>query len=335
MLTKGLIQVYTGNTQEFNFAPFGLALRAAGHGLSTLITSFLPHDMMEGEAETSNLLKPYLTIDHSAFKSGEPGLQSNKNHILDTFQRAGEATLSGRFDIVVLNDIHSILQRKIVAPDDLLAMMRQRAPNVELVLTGPMAPEKITDEADLVTEMVVSRSGKSAGFESVTVVTGDGKGKTTYCLGKAILSASLGVRCAMLQFIKSPQPYGEVKGAKMIRNLDIKTMGKGFLYPDDAAGKKKHLEAAQLAWKASLEEIRSQKYGLIILDEINVAMHLGLIEPDQVMEAVDQKPPDLRLILGGRNAPPQIMEAATTIIEMKEVRHPFRKGIKARKGIEF
>jgi len=168
----------------------------------------------------------------------------------------------------------------------------------------------------------------------VGVITGNGKGKTTYCLGRAMFFAANGIQSSVLQFIKSPRAYGEVIAIKKFPNLEIKTMGEGFIFGSSKPSKK-HIEAAKGAWEASLREIFSLKDRLVVLDEINIATHLGLVHPDRVREMMFLKPKDLHLILSGRNAHPEMEEHASTVFEMREIKHPFHKGIQARRGIEY
>lgn len=335
MLKNGLVQVYTGDTDLFNFAPIGLCLRAAGQSLSSLITCFLPQELMKGTAIASSFLTPYFNVDNSAAAPSPVNRQSSKEKVLASFQRARHAAVKADFDIIVLNDIHTILGQGIIQLDDLISLIQEKASTVELILTGRHAPKEIIDVADLVTEMVVS---SSKGYETtplVDVITGDGKGKSTYCFGKSILNACLGHRTLIVQFIKSPQPYGEVLAIQKIPNINIKTMGEGFIFSHDPEGKKKHIEAAQQAWRSCVEEILSQKYEMVVLDEINIATHYDLISWEQVDDLLAGKSRNLHLLLSGRNAHPEAVKTATTLIEMKEIKHPFKKGVKARKGIEF
>ena len=342
MLKQGLIQVYTGTTEHFNFAPIGLSLRAAGQGLRILNACFTPHELSEGIDAATTFLRPNLVVDYSAARafSGENGPDGDV--VLHAFQSAREAALDGRFDMVIFNGIHPLLNRGIIPFHDVRSLMAEKPSHVELVFSGPGAPAEMTDAADLVTEMVVSRSRppeEENGLEHrpgcIEVVTGNGKGKTTYCLGKAMLSSCTGILSAFLQFIKSPKPYGEVKAVRRLPRLHIDTMGEGFLMSDTEAARKKHLDAARLAWERCLREIFSLKYGLVALDEINTATYYGLVHADRVREMLFLKPRELHLLLSGRNAHAEITGAASCVIEMREIKHPFRKGIKARKGIEY
>jgi cob(I)alamin adenosyltransferase len=325
MLKKGLIQVYTGSSGQINFAPFGLAVRASGHKLGTLITCFAPHELMDGAIRASSFLDTMI-IEHSDIDKAP-----------DAFKKARQAALAGDYDIVVLNNILPLINQDVIGLEHILTLMENKPDNVELVLSGSGAPQEIIEKADLVTEMVVSGPEETVSENkgAIEVITGNGKGKTTYCLGKSVLMSCMGTRSSMVQFIKSAKAYGEVKAIGNLPNLDIMSMGEGFLDLDSSGPKKKHMDAAGRAWEECLKEVFSLKYGLIVLDEIDNATYYGLINPEKVREMLFLKPRGLHLLLSGRNAHPKVMAAATTVIEMKEIKHPFKKGIKARKGIEF
>jgi cob(I)alamin adenosyltransferase len=325
MLKKGLIQVYTGSSEQINFAPFGLAVRASGHKFRTLLTCFEPHELLEGAISAASYLDTMI-IEHSDIDKAP-----------DAFQKARQAALAGDYDIVVLSHIIPLINQEVIGLDHVLSLMEKKPENVELVLSGSNAPQDIIEKADLVTEMVVSGPEEmvSENKGAIEVITGNGKGKTTYCLGKAVLKSCMGTRSSMVQFIKSPKAYGEVKAIGKLPNLEIMSMGEGFLDLDSSGPKKKHMDAAGRAWEECLREVFSLKYGLIVLDEIDNATHYGLINPERVRDMLVLKPRDLHLLLSGRNAHSKVMEAATTVIEMREIKHPFSKGINARKGIEF
>lgn len=343
MLENGLIQVYTGTSMKYNFAPLGLSLRAAGQGLRTLIACFMTHELMDDEAQmVSFYMKPYLTVDHTAIEGVHPRGTPDRHKILKLFHKTRRAILDSLYDIVILNGVNQTMALGIISLDDALTLMREKPSNVELVLTGPGVSESVIDMADLVTDLALhpisydQKDGDGLGTQgSIEVVTGNGKGKTTYCLGKSMLYSSIGIRCAFLQFIKSPQPYGEVKAIQMFPNIDIKTMGEGFLGHHLHGYEKRHIEAARRAWEKCLREIFSLKYGMIVMDELNTATFHGLVNPDRVRELLFLKPQNLHLMLSGRNAHAEVMAAASSVIEMREVNHPYRKGIRARKGIEF
>ena len=345
MLEEGLIQVYTSESDRMNFAPIGLSLRAAGQGLRTLVTCFAPHELMEGAKMASSLLKPNLAIEHSAVEKtsiGGTGNDAPAQKIVEAFKRSKEAVFSGDFDIVILNGIHQVLGQGLLPLEDVLTLMERKPEKVELVFSGQKASEKLMEKADLVTEMVVStlespswRGNCPVGKGTIEVVTGKGKGKTTYCLGKGLLTSSVGIPALIFQFIKSPQAYGEVKAIERLPYLEINTMGRGFLIKHNPYLIEKHRNAAREAWELWLKHIFSQDYGLLVMDEINIATHHGLISGERVMEMLVMKPHKFDILLSGRNAHPEVQKAASTLIEMREIKHPFRKGVKARRGIEY
>ncbi len=331
----GLIQVYTSPSRETHYAPFGLALRASGYGLRTLITRFVPHDLMSGEKQACAHLAPNLVIDASALDGLDLKEGVAAGIARDAFEKAGAAAVSGAHDIVVLDGVLELVLRGILQVKEILALMREKAAHVELVLTGPEAANEIIAGAHLVTEMAVRTLTHGGNQDPIEVVTGKGKGKTTYCLGKALLMSSMDVPSFILQVIKSPKPYGEVMAIENLPGLEIETMGKGFVNKENPGADPSHEEAAREAWERGKEIILSSRYGLVVLDEINIAVNYGFIQPEEVHDLLSKKPKGVHLMLGGRYAHADLMECATVVMEMKEIKHPFKNGVKARKGIEY
>jgi cob(I)alamin adenosyltransferase len=344
MLKQGLVQVYTGKTGQINLSHIGLSLRATGQNLRTFFMGFLRHPFIDTEDRAFSFLKPNVVVERLPFVtmlSEEVLNDSDIDMINKSFEHIQEIIFSGSFDIIILEGINQVVDRDIIPVSAVINLIEKKPANVELVLTGRNAKAEIIEQADLVTEIVEHKkeegSWKIDGSDQegcVGVVTGNGKGKTTYCLGRAMFFAANGIPSSVLQFIKSPKAYGEVIAADRFPNLEIKTMGEGFIFGSPRPSKK-HIEAARGAWEASLREIFSLNHRLVVLDEINIAIHLGLVHPDRVREMMFLKPKDLHIILSGRNAHPELKEHASVVFEMKEIKHPFHKGIQARKGIEF
>lgn len=172
----------------------------------------------------------------------------------------------------------------------------------------------------------------------IIVHTGNGKGKTTAALGLAVRAWGDGLRVLILQFIKGSWKYGELEALRILGEtngrLEVRRGGRGFSQRD-TEDKAEHRKAAQEAWREALEEITASRWDLIVLDEINYAIKFGLVEIEQVMDLLDKKPPELHLVLTGRDARPELIERADLVTEMKLIKHPYQKGIKAQKGIEF
>ncbi|RMW37964.1 MAG: cob(I)yrinic acid a,c-diamide adenosyltransferase [Nitrosopumilus sp.] len=169
------------------------------------------------------------------------------------------------------------------------------------------------------------------------VYTGKGKGKTTAALGLALRATGYDKKICMIQFIKGSWHYGEMDSTKKLEpGFEMVAVGKGFVgIIDDKSPKEDHEKVAKEAIKISNEKIQSGKYDIVILDEINYAVNLNLISVDDVLKLVKAKPDDIDLVLTGNYAKEEVVEIADLVTEMKEIKHPFQKGIKAKKGIDF
>ncbi len=177
----------------------------------------------------------------------------------------------------------------------------------------------------------------SDGEGLVIVYTGNGKGKTTAALGLSLRAIGYEHKVCMLQFIKGSWHYGEMDSSKKLGpNFELIAVGKGFVgILDDNSPREEHEKYAAEALKICREKIFSEKYDVIILDEVNYAINLGLIDVQEVIKIIKEKPSELDLVLTGRNVKDEIVELADLVTEMKEIKHPFKSGIKAKKGIDF
>ncbi len=168
----------------------------------------------------------------------------------------------------------------------------------------------------------------------IQVYTGKGKGKTTAALGLALRAAGHDMRVYIGQFLKG-QLYGELLSAKKLLPLiKIEQFGrKGFIHvtknPDE-----EDKQRAKKGLKRCLDAMLSRQYRIIILDEINVALYFNLLDEKEVHEFLDKKPPETEIVLTGRYAPSSILKRADLVTEMKEKKHYFAKGVRARDGIE-
>lgn len=176
----------------------------------------------------------------------------------------------------------------------------------------------------------------------VIVYTGDGKGKTSAALGAAMRSLGHGLRVLVIQFFKGDWPVvnGELELAKKLYpQLEVLQLGKGFVkIMGDKKPLEEHTQAAQSALALTKEKMASGGYDLIILDEIIYALgylDLKLIDLQDVLQLIKEKPPQLHVILTGRNAPQALIDAADVVTEMREVKHPMKKGIAAQQGLDY
>lgn len=168
----------------------------------------------------------------------------------------------------------------------------------------------------------------------IIVNTGDGKGKTTAALGVAFRALGNGFKVFMVQYIKGKWKTGEKKMAdRLAPDLEIRPMGDGFTW--DTKDPAQDIATTLRIWEVSKEAIGSGRYDIVILDEINVVMKLGYLDPAPVVECLKARDPRLHVILTGRGAPPSIIEAADLVSEVVPIKHPYQSGIKAQRGIEF
>ena len=169
------------------------------------------------------------------------------------------------------------------------------------------------------------------------VYTGPGKGKTTCALGTAFRAVGQGLRVLMVQFIKGSWHYGELDAAKMLGDdkFEIRPMGRGFVKIGGAETDPEDIRLAEECWETGRQAIYSGKYALVILDEINYVISYKMLDAAKVAEALKGRPEQVHVICTGRNAHPLLVEQADLVTEMKEVKHPYTKGILAQRGIDY
>jgi len=171
----------------------------------------------------------------------------------------------------------------------------------------------------------------------VIVYTGGGKGKTSAALGLVLRAVGYNHKVCMIQFVKGTWHYGELDSAKRLApEFELITAGKGFVgILDDKSPREDHVKAANDTLEISKEKIMSGNFDVVILDEINYALQLKLLNLDDVIDLIKSKPLELDLVLTGNHAEEKVIELADLVTEMKEINHPFKSGIKAKKGIDF
>lgn len=168
------------------------------------------------------------------------------------------------------------------------------------------------------------------------IFTGNGKGKTSAALGVAVRAAGYGYKTLMVKFIKGTIKSGEDLTASKLSFMRIIRAGKGFYkIMGDELPPEEHRKAALKGLQMALKMAKSKKYQLVILDEINVALSVGLLTFTQIKRFVQSKPESIHLIMTGRNAPKGLIKMADMVTEMKDVKHPFRKGFPAVPGIDY
>jgi len=168
----------------------------------------------------------------------------------------------------------------------------------------------------------------------VQIYTGNGKGKTSAAFGLALRAVGRGLKVYIIQFVKGGFDYGELYVVDKLPNFKLKAFGRGK-FVTEKPPRKKDIKLAEEALSLAEKVVKSGEHDIVILDEINVALNLKLIETEKVVELIKNKPKHVELVLTGRYAPSEIIEAADLVTEMREVKHPYNKGFQARKGIEY
>jgi len=165
------------------------------------------------------------------------------------------------------------------------------------------------------------------------VNTGNGKGKTTAALGLVLRAVGHGQRVCIVQFIKARQT-GETMALRALGALvDLKTMGRGFT--TRSTDRQKHCDAAIEAWDRAREAMGSGRYDLVVLDEITYPIKYGYLEEREVVQTLVARNPALHVLVTGRQVPPSLVDAADLVTEMRAVKHPLKRGVKAQRGIEY
>ena len=168
----------------------------------------------------------------------------------------------------------------------------------------------------------------------IIVHTGTGKGKTTAAFGMVLRCIGHGMRVGIVQFVKGAWGTGERDVlAKFPELVTCRAMGEGFTW--DTQDRARDIAAARAAWELAKEMIADPSYNLILLDELNIVLRYDYLPLDEVLGVLRAKPRDLHIVVTGRNAKPELIELADLVTEMTLVKHPFRAGVKAQRGIEF
>jgi cob(I)alamin adenosyltransferase len=168
----------------------------------------------------------------------------------------------------------------------------------------------------------------------VQIYTGNGKGKTTAAIGQAVRAAGMGLKTLFIQFMKE-FPYNEINSLKFLNSwITVEQhCGDEFVYKKELPPADE-IQKASRALESAKEKMLSGEYDIVVLDEVCVSIYFNLIKTEDVISFIGSKPPNVELILTGRYAPPELIELADLVTEMKEIKHYYVKGILSRKGIE-
>ncbi|MGO1071176.1 cob(I)yrinic acid a,c-diamide adenosyltransferase [Lysobacter sp. CA199] len=183
-------------------------------------------------------------------------------------------------------------------------------------------------------ELIDRKIAKATIERGVLVVnTGNGKGKSSSGFGMLARSLGHGFKCGVVQFIKGSFSTGEEAFFRRFEELDYHVMGEGFTW--ETQDKQRDIAAADSAWAVAAKMLADPAYDFVLLDELNIALAHRYVALEQVLAAVAARPPRQHVVITGRGAPDALIEAADTVTDMRVVKHAFKAGIKAQKGIEL
>lgn len=168
----------------------------------------------------------------------------------------------------------------------------------------------------------------------IMVHTGRGKGKTTAALGLALRALGHGLPVCIIQFIKGTWKYGELFSATRFADLlEFHVAGLGFTWK--SKDEERDRQAAREGWRLAKTRIEEGSHHLVILDEFTYPLNYGMVDAQEALDFLRRKPERLHVLITGRNASPALVEIADLVTEMREVKHPYKSGVHAQKGIEF
>ncbi len=168
----------------------------------------------------------------------------------------------------------------------------------------------------------------------IIIHTGKGKGKSTAAMGLAVRAIGNGMKVGIIQFVKGVWETGErVVFDKFPELVTVRAMGEGFSW--ETQDRQRDILAAENAWKMSKEMMADPSYNIVILDELNIPLRYGNLDIEMILKFLRMKRHDLHVVITGRNAKSELIEIADLVTEMTQIKHPFRSGVKAQKGIEF
>jgi cob(I)alamin adenosyltransferase len=177
----------------------------------------------------------------------------------------------------------------------------------------------------------IARASKKRGI--VLVNTGNGKGKSSAAFGMVARALGHGMRVGVVQFIKGSFSTGEETFFRRFPEVSYQVMGEGYTW--ETQDRERDVAAASLAWQQALAFLTDPSVDLVVLDEINIALKLSYLDVQSVLTALRARPPMQHVVLTGRGAPPELIEFADTVTEMRDIKHAYRAGIQAQQGVEL
>jgi cob(I)alamin adenosyltransferase len=181
-------------------------------------------------------------------------------------------------------------------------------------------------------EWKLARATEERGL--LVVNTGHGKGKTTAALGMIFRALGHDLRAGMVQFIKGAIATGEAAFARKLGvAVELQTLGEGYTW--DTQDRRRDIETSRRTWAEALRLLRDPSYDLVVLDELNIVLHYDYLPLDEVLDGLLGRPPRQHVVVTGRHAKDELIEAADLVTEMKLIKHPYKEGVKPQRGVEY
>jgi cob(I)alamin adenosyltransferase len=355
----GQIHIYDGEGKGKSQVALGVVLRSIGLGI---------HQFMESRVLLLRFLKgPGRTYDEDA---AIEALQRGFPHLIDQVRTgraeffgpeditrfdkqeaqrgwdvAKGAIASGLYSVVVLDELNPVLDLGLLPIDDVVRTLKRKPDHLEIIATGRGAPRPLLDIADLHSEMKPQQHS-NAGIEGIEIYTGDGKGKSTSALGKALQAIGRGIsqdkshRVLILQWLKGGNGYTEDAAIAALRKsypnlVDHQRCGRDAIVWRGQQQEIDYVEAER-GWEIARTAIASGLYKTIILDELNPTVDLELLPEEPIVQALLRKPRDTEVIITGRcKKPPAYFELASAHSEVFNHKHYAEKGIDLKRGVDF
>jgi cob(I)alamin adenosyltransferase len=355
----GQIHVYDGEGKGKSQVALGVVLRSIGLGI---------HHFMESRVLLLRFLKgPGRTYDEDA---AIEALQRGFPHLIDQVRTgraeffgpqditrfdkqeaqrgwdvAKGAIASGLYSVVVLDEINPVLDLGLLPLEEVVRTLRRKPEHLEIIATGRGAPQPLLDIADLHSEMKPQEYGE-AGIDGIEIYTGDGKGKSTSALGKALQAIGRGIsqdkshRVLIMQWLKGGNGYTEDAAIAALRKsypnlVDHQRCGRDAIVWRGQQQEIDYVEAER-GWEIARTAIASGLYKTIILDELNPTVDLELLPQEPIVQALLRKPKDTEVIITGRcKKPPAYFELASAHSEVFCHKHYAEKGIDLKRGVDF
>lgn len=359
---KGQIHVYDGAGKGKSQAALGVVLRSIGLGIRefwetrVLLLRFLkgPGRAYDEDAAIEALQRgfPHL-IDQvrtgrAEFFGPDDVTKFDRQEAQRGWDVAKGAIASGLYSVVVLDELNPVLDLGLLPADEVVQTLRRKPEHLEVIATGRGAPQSLLDIADLHSEMRPHHHPDAAahGIEGIEIYTGDGKGKSTSALGKALQAIGRGIsqdkshRVLIMQWLKGGKGYTEDAAIAALRQIypalvDHQRCGRDAIVWRGQQQEIDYVEAER-GWEIARAAIASGLYKTIMLDELNPTVDLELLPQDPIVQALLRKPRDTEVIITGRcKHPPAYFDLASVHSEVFCHKHYAEKGVDLKRGVDF